>query len=62
MDIKLTYLTLSVALQTEVLNWFQLFSYQLRFTVTVFPRALGTYFKIDLGNGHLFEGALDRGG
>ena len=61
MDIKWAYLTLSFLVQTKVLNWLQLFSYYLRFTVTVFPRinALGTYFKIDLGEGHLFEGVLD---
>ena len=56
MNIKLVYLALSFLVQREVLNWFQLF-YYLRFTVTAFPRmnALGTYFKIDLRNGHLIE-------
>ena len=63
MNIKLAYLALSFLVQREVLSWFQLF-YYLRFTVAAFPRmnALGTYLKIDLGNGHLFEGSPNQGG
>ena len=60
MNIKLVYLAVNFFVQREVVNWFKLF-YYLRFTVTVFPRinALSTYFKIDLGKGHLFKGALN---
>ena len=57
MNIKLAYLALSFLVQREALIWFSVF-YYLRFTVTAFPRmnAMGTYFKVDLGKGHLSEG------
>ena len=61
MNIKLAYLALSFLVQRMVLICFPVF-YCLRFAVTAFPRmnALGTYFKIDLGKGHLSEGSLNR--
>ena len=63
MNIKLAYLALSFLVQREVLSWFSVF-YYLRFTVTAFPRmnAMGTYFKVDLGKGHLSEGSFNRRG
>ena len=63
MNIKLAYLALSFLVQREVLIWFSVF-YYLQFTVPAFPRmnALGTYFKIDLGKGHLSERSLNRRG
>ena len=63
MNIKVAYLALSFLVQREVLIWFPVFFY-LRFTVIVFPRmnTQGTYFKIDLGNEHLYEELLNRRG
>ena len=56
MNIKLAYLALSFLVQRESLICLPVL-YYLRFTVTAFPRmnAFDTYFKIDLGKGHLSE-------
>ena len=63
MNIKLAYLALSFLVQREALIWFSVF-YYLRFSVTAFPRmnAMGTYFKVDLGKGHLSEVSFNRQG
>ena len=63
MNIKLAYLALSFLVQREAFIWFSVF-YYLRFTVTAFPQmnAMSTYFKVDLGKGHLSEGPFNRQG